>query len=619
MSSRAIVKSKKVVKSTVKRRKVSRPSTSKSPRVAAPALPAPKPSAVHIERSTKREPLGHLLVEKLLRESGFKVVVSSAAELLEKYSTDESIFHIKPQIVLQPEDKRSVEIAVAVLGKETKRFPSLSLTPRAAGTGLGGGSLTDSIVIDIAAHLNKIIEIKEKDGFAYITCEPGTPWREAEALLKTKGYYLPSYPASKQICTIGGAVANNAAGPDSLRYGHTADSVESLDVILQDGHTYTIKPLSFKEFKQLIKGQDALAKAADATFKLIEKNETVIKNAKPKTAKNTSGYPLWSVISTSVAEFKKGKGVFDLTRLISGSQGTIGIITSVTLRAVPIAKDTTLIAVPVFDLSSASRVVLEAIKHDPINVEVFDSLTYDSAMKNPQFFRSRLPSLDYYRVLLSMYTTFHVRWNRRLPEFVLLITLDEKAIAKKGAKIEDIVNILQVKGGRGTRVITNPYEREMFWQVRDASYLLSKLLDPKKRPAAFLEDMTVPPEHLAKFFTDIKYLLKKYNVTAAVHGHGGNAHFHFYPLLDFTSRSTPALIIKMAEEFFATAIKYHGNICGEHNDGIIRTPYLSKMYSNQVLELFRTVEHTFDPDDIFNPGKKVNPRFVILSSIRHTN
>ena len=618
MSSRAVVKSKKVAETSAKRRAAPRLSRSRSSRVTTVSLPESKPF-IHRGIDKKREPLGHLLVEKLLRESGFKGVVSSAPDLLEKYSTDESVFHIKPQIVLQPEDVRSIEIAVTVLGKETQRFPALSLTPRAAGTGLGGGSLTDSIVIDIAAHLNKIKTVKEKDGIAYVTCEPGTPWREVEALLKTKGYYLPSYPASKQICTIGGAVANNAAGPDSLRFGHTADSVESLDVVLHDGHTYTVRPLSYREFKQLIKGQDALAKAAEAVFKLIEENESAIEKAKPKTTKNSSGYPLWSVISTSVAEFKKGKGTFDLTRLISGSQGTIGIITSVTLRAVPIAKNTSLIVVPVFDLSSASRVVIEAIKHNPINVEVFDSLTYDSAMKNPQFFRSRLPSLDYYRVLLSMYTTYHVRWNRRLPEFVLLVTLDETAIAKKDAKLADIVNILQVKGGRGARVVENPYEREMFWQVRDASYLLSKLLDPKKRPAAFLEDMTVPPEHLAKFFTDIKYLLKKYNVTAAVHGHGGNAHFHFYPLLDFTSRSTPALIVKMSEEFFATAIKYHGNICGEHNDGIIRTPHLSKMFSKQVLDLFRVVEHTFDPDDIFNPGKKVNPRFDILSSIRHTN
>jgi FAD/FMN-containing dehydrogenase len=108
-------------------------------------------------------------------------------------------------------------------------------------------------------------------------------------------------------------------------------------------------------------------------------------------------------------------------------------------------------------------------------------------------------------------------------------------------------------------------------------------------------------------------------VKAAVHGHGGNGHFHFYPLLDFTNKTTPMLVMKMAEKFYDTAVKYKGNICGEHNDGIIRTPFLNKMFSKQMLELFKTTEHIFDPDDIFNPGKKVNPRFDIKETMRHTN
>lgn len=564
----------------------------------------------------KRQPLGHLLLEHRLREAGFAGEVLSDEKTLGNYATDESIFHIAPQVVLRPKDARSVEIAVKVIAKETKNFPALSLTPRAAGTGLGGGSLTDSVVLDIATHLNRIGKIEHAKGKVTVTCEPGAPWREVEALLKKEGRYLPPYPASKHICTIGGAVANNAAGPDSLRYGHVADWVEELEVVLKDGHTYKIKPLDQKGFQKMIKQKNLLGEIARQVFALVEENETLLARAKPKTAKNSSGYPLWSVVTPSVAEFKKGRGIFDLTRLFSGSQGTIGVITKVKLRTEPIVKDTTLVTVPVFDLATAGRVVLEAIKYDPINVEVFDSLTYEAAMKNPQFFRSRIRSVDYYRVLFSLYTTFHVRWRRRLPEFVLLITLDGK---EGKERLPEMIKRLRFLGGRAAREIINPYEREMFWQVRDASYSLSKLLDPKKRPAAFLEDMTVPPEHLAKFFSDIKNLLKRFNVTAAIHGHGGNAHFHFYPLLDFTSRATPALITKMADEFFATAIKYGGNICGEHNDGIIRTPYLDLMYPKSVLELFKKVERLFDPDDIFNPGKKVNPRFDIRENIRRTN
>ena len=565
----------------------------------------------------KREPLAHLLVEQMLREAGFRGGISTNKDTLTKYSTDESIFSVRPQIVIQPKDQKDVETAVRVIRKETEKFPSLSLTPRAAGTGLSGGSLTDSIVIDVTQYMHDITEIVTKNGMTTFTCQPGAMWRDVEKQLKKHRVYLPSYPASKDICSIGGSVGNNAAGPDSLRYGHTADWVESLDVTLHDGHTYTFKPLSYKEYKALIKKDSAHADIARKTLALIEQNEKTIQQAKPKTKKNSAGYPLWDVLDHPVASFKRGTGTFDLTRLISGSQGTIGVITSVTMRTEPICDDTELIVVPVFDLLDAGAVIVKALEFNPINVELFDGLTFDLALKNPEFFKDRLGKIDYYKVLLSMYTTYHVRYGRKTPEFTLLITIDKNELGTRTT--QGIVKTLKANRGNRARLITNVVEKEMFWQIRRASYTLSKFQDTHKRPAAFLEDMTVPPENLSKFFVEIKKLLKKFNVTAAVHGHGGNGHLHFYPLLDFTSKSTPALVEKMAEEFFATAVKHGGNICGEHNDGIIRTPHLSKMFNKKTLDLFKDVEHLFDPQDIFNPGKKVNPRFDIKDSLRKNN
>lgn len=565
----------------------------------------------------KKQPLGHLLVEKILNDGGFRGGVSTDKKILDHYSNDESIFTIRPQVVLQPKHQRDVEIAVTVLGKETLRFPALSLTPRAAGTGLGGGSLTDSIVIDVCTHMHDIAEpiVHKKDGVT-ITCEPGAMWRDVERKLKAKGVYIPSYPASKDICTIGGAVANNAAGPDSLKFGHTADWVASLDVTLYDGKTYTLKPLTYKEYQMLSKKDNAYAKILTHVFTLISENEKVIAAAKPKTSKNSAGYALWDVFDGPIASFKKGKGTMNLARLICGSQGTIGIITSITLRTEPIRKDTELIVVPLFDLQDAGKVILKALEYDPVNIELFDGLTFNLALKNPDFFRDRLAKLEYYQVLLSLYTTFHVRYAGKTPEFTLLITLDAHSHKRKERRL---VEVLKNNGGKKARLITNPTDKEMYWQVRRASYSLSKFQDTQKRPAAFLEDMVVPPQNMAKFFMEIKRLLQKYNVTAAVHGHGGNGHLHFYPLLDFENKTTPQLIMKMTEEFFETAVKFGGNLCGEHNDGIIRTPHLSKMFSAKTLDLFKDVEKIFDPEDIFNPGKKVNPHYDIKSSIRTTN
>lgn len=597
---------KKTVKRVVKRTKKKTAIKDVTPKAVTRAFP-----------ELKREPLGHLLVEQLLREAGFRGEVSTRDELLNEYSTDESIFAVTPQVVLQPKTAHDVEIAVRVLSKETERFPALSLTPRAAGTGLSGGSLTDSVVIDVCKHLNHIHDVTTRGGKTTFTCQPGVMWKTIEKRLKQHNAYIPSYPASKDLCSIGGSVGNNAAGPDSLRYGHCADWVESLDVVLHDGHTYTIQPITFKEYKALIKRKDAYAAILKEIFTLIEKNEGLIEKAKPKTKKNSAGYALWDCIDGTVAEFKKGKAQLDLTRLISGSQGTIGVITKLTMRTEPIATDTSLVVIPVFNLADAGNVVVEALKYNPINVEVFDGLSFDLALKNPDFFKDRLDGVAYYKVLLSMYTTFHVRWRRKAPEFTLLVTLDNATATTTPMK--DIVKAIKSAGGTRARHVSNPTEVEMFWQIRRASYSLSKFQDSSKRPAAFLEDMTVPPENLSKFFAEIKGLLKKFNVTAAVHGHGGNGHFHFYPLLDFTKKGTGDLVEKMSEAFFKVAVKHGGNICGEHNDGIIRTPHLNKMFTKKALDLFKRVEHIFDPDDIFNPGKKVNPRFDIKETLRTFN
>lgn len=627
------INKKQPAKKAVAKKAVPKKAAVKKPRVVAKKTavkktkPAKKAVAAKATRSStkvtkaavssgKSHPLGHLLIAKLFREAGFRGGISSQDSLLDAYSTDESIFSIRPQVVLQPKNRRDVELAAKVIADNVEQFPSLSLTPRAAGTGLGGGSLTDSVVIDMCAHMQKIGEVTEKKGIVSVVTEPGVMWRDLEKKLKKHGAYIPSFPASKDICSIGGSVGNNAAGPDSLRYGHTADWVSSMEVVLHDGHTYTIKPLTYREFKLLIKQDHEHARIARDIFDLISKNEKEIKKGRPHTAKNSAGYPLWSVIPEGVLKFKKGTGTFDLTRLIAGSQGTIGIITSLTMKAIPIPDHTALVAIPIFNLDDAASTIVKALEHNPINVEVFDALTFDLALKNPSFFKDRMSNSMYYRTMLSMYTTYHVRFRRKVPEFMVLVTLDKDTIEDVGER--DLIDSIASENVK-PRLVHNPIEKEMLWQIRRASYTLSKFQDKTKRPAAFLEDMTVPPEQLSKFFKEIKRLLKEFDVTAAVHGHGGNGHFHFYPLLDFTNDKTPDLVEKMAEKFFATAVKFDGNICGEHNDGIIRTPHLSKMFSKKMLDLFKATEHIFDPYDVFNPGKKVNPRFDIKGTMRTTN
>lgn len=580
-----------------------------------PAVPTKKKVRPNYD-GPKRHPLGHLLLEKKLREAGFRGGVSSDKRFLDSYATDESIFSIRPQVILQPKNVSDIETAVKTIATETKHFSSLSLTPRGAGTGLTGGSLTDSIVIDTSAHLNQILDVTHHKDEVHITCEPGVMWRDMEKRLKKIGYQVPVHLSSRDLCTVGGAVGNNSAGAETTNYHHVADWIESIDVVLHDGSLHVVTPLTYKQFRTVTKQKDAYTTLLNAVLTLIEKNESEIKKARPKTANNTSGYPLWSVCPEGITKWKKGTGTFSLIPLLAGSQGSLGIITKVTLRALTRPRHTTLIAIPLFSLEDAHTVISKASAYEPLAMEVFDDVTFDLALAHPDFFKKFQTGLPYYRSMLSMYTTYHVRYGRKTPALTLLITLSDETTLKHSAR--EIAHALSVASGKA-RVVTTPHEEAMLQNIARASYALLKLRADGKRPAAFLEDMFIPHKNIPKFLTQAKKLFKDFNVTVTLYGHAGKGHFQFYPLVDFTQKTAPVLIEKLSEQYLALAEKHDGMVCSELNDGILRTPLLSKMYSKKMLALFTTLEQTFDPDDIFNPGKKINPRFDIKKYLRKIN
>lgn len=556
-----------------------------------------------------------LLIDELVAQ-GFQGDISCDPDTLAQYATDESIFSITPQLVLKPKDTGDVEKAVRIVRAHSESKGALSLTPRAAGTGLGGGSLNDSVILDVTAYLNQLEEPVTWEEKVLLNVEPGVYFRDVEALLKKSVRTIPVYPASKDICCIGGMIGNNAAGATSLTYGHFAEFIESLDVVLQDGSGYSLRPWNKVQFDQVCAHDNELGRITREVYALIKKHEKTILEAEPKTKKNSAGYALWDVLNVSVEDFEAGKGFFNLARIFAGSQGTLGVVTRATLRTIPIEEEQHLVVVPVFDLNTVGEIIKNLLTYSPYTLELFDDKTFELALKHPSFFQDRLDTTTYPKVLDTLYDTYFNRFGKTIPSFVILASFTHNL------SYDDACAMTETLNGAHTCnsfVIENRLEAEMYWQVRRASYSLSKLQDPDKRPAAFLEDMIVPPEHLSEFFTDIKALFKKYDVDCAVHGHGGNGHLHFYPLIDFTDPSTPDQILAMSEDFFEVAKKHEGGICGEHNDGIIRTPYLNKMFSQEVLDIFRELECIFDPHDIFNPGKKVNAKFDLKASMRKVN
>lgn len=557
----------------------------------------------------------HSTFAQRLQGLEFSGEIASDKHTRERCATDESIFYIEPELVLYPESSTDIGLAVKVAREETNPDNPVHLTARAAGTGLSGGSLNTSVIIDVTKYLNEIHDKEYRDDEVIYEIDPGVMYPDLEKEMDEDGVYIPSFPASKDICTVGGMVGNNAAGPDSYLHGHTAQYVEAMNVILHDGREYYIKPLEWKDFQKELKRDDALGEIYRHVWELLLHHEEAVLDARPHTRKNSAGYNLWDVVSTTVEEFMKERGVFDLTQVFSGSQGTLGIITRLWVRAVAKHINTQLVVVPVFDLETTGEAIESMIDYKPISIELFDGPTYQAAMDHKAFFRQRIEKSRYRKTVRALKRIYKKRFAKNMPHMVLLITLENKT----PEEIQELVDTTNEQYQTKAWLVRDEYEHDMLWQVRRASYTLSGLADPQKRPAAFLEDMTVKPEKLGEFFRAIQELFAKYEVQAYVHGHGGNGHLHFYPLMDFTNPKTARMIPTMAEEFFSVAERLGGNICGEHNDGIIRTPYLDKIFSEQVLEMFTSLESVCDPDDVFNPGKKVNPKFDIVQSIRHTN
>jgi len=563
-------------------------------------------------------------VARTLRELG--IDFSTEESVLAKYATDESVFSVMPQMVVIPHSTEEVQKIVRTVAGYTQDYPEISLTVRAAGTGLSGGSLNDSIIMDVK-HLSGMEEIvKTENGGATLRVAPGTYFRDIHALVHQEGLDFPVFPSSWRICTMGGMVANNAAGPNSLKYGHTSEFVESLEVVMHDGVLNTFEPISYKKLEQELRRADSVGALYSFMWSKLQSDFDSVKRTKPDSSKNSAGYELWDVLQAdSVEAFINGEGTINMIHAFCGAQGTIGIITNITIRLIEKTQESSLLVVPVYEIERLGEIIQTLLKENPYNIELFDDITYRLALKNPGFFKTFFTQVGnqgestWLGFVYHLYKTYVLGLKMKIPKMTLMVKFDAPSQAEADRSLKGITNKIKGMPGCAAYLVTNKKEEDMFWRIRGSSYSLAKLTPEDNRPAAFLEDMVVAPEHIPAFLASVKEKLEEHKLQYAVHGHGGNGHFHFYPLFDFTDPETPERLYKIAHEFYTLAEEHEGNICGEHNDGIMRTPFLGKIFSDQEIALFEEFEHVADPEDIFNPGKKVNPKFDIRGSMRTTN
>lgn len=548
--------------------------------------------------------------------------IDTSDETLNSRSTDYSIFCVKPQIVIFPKHSQDIQKLVQWINEKRSigGYSDLSLTVRAAGTCMSGGSLNESIIVDTTRYMSGVLEIIKKDyGFqlnpitkhsfpvvGHVRVSPGTPYKILERELEAYGMVMPCFPASKNLCAVGGMVGNNGAGEKTLKYGQNKDFVQELKVIFSDGNEYLVKPISKTELDAKMIEDTFEGRLYRSVWNLIQRNKNEIKEAKPKTTKNSSGYLVWDV-------WDEEKQIFDLTKMIVGAQGTTAIITEITYKLVPVEAYSNLLVLFVNKSTDLPKIVEKLTDFDVETMEVYDKHTFKFAVR---FFKDFLKDKGLFGIIsyaFNFLPEMFMALTGGVPEFVILVEFvsnDTHEIQDEIKKAQSSLKDLNIP----TRVLTTKKEIEKYWNIRRDSFKLLSDHSKKLRTAPFIDDCVIPVQHYPEYMKELTELLDSYKLLYTVAGHLGNGNLHIIPLMDFQKPETEKIILELSQKVYSIVKKYQGSITAEHNDGLIRTPFLPLIFGDSIVSIFQELKDIFDPKNIFNPKKKVG---ATLEDVKH--
>jgi len=532
-------------------------------------------------------------ITQALQAAGFEGDVDASSEKLEQYSHDASMFEIKPQLVVAPKNTADVEHIVKTVADHKGSQPGLSITARSAGTDMSGGAINDSIIVDFNKYFTTINQITPQAAHA----QPGVFYRDFEVETLKQKAIMPTYPASRDLCTIGGMVNNNSGGEKSLEYGKTEDFVTELQFVFADGIARTVKPLNKQELTAKMAQQDFEGQVYKEIFDLVETHYDQIKAAKPKVSKNSTGYNLWDV-------WDRQTGVFDLTKLIVGAQGTLGFVTDIHFKLVPTRPYTGLLVCFMKDIDPLGDIINKVLEHKPATFESFDDATLWLSIRFMPSFMKMLGVVGFIKLLISLIPD-GIMLLRGVPKLILMIEFNGQTQAEVDEKIRAMQHDLKPFGMAMERDET-AQKSEKFWLMRRYSFQLLRSKVKDKHTAPFIDDLVVNPPYLPQFLPEIRTIIKKYSLLATIAGHMGDGNFHIIPLMKLEDPNDRAKLLPAMKEVNELVLKYGGSLSGEHNDGLVRGPWLEQMYGPEVLDLFRQAKAIMDPQNIFNPHKKAN-------------
>jgi FAD/FMN-containing dehydrogenase/Fe-S oxidoreductase len=478
------------------------------------------------------------------------------------YSTDASPFQIAPLAVAVPEDAADVAVLVRYCFEH-----NLPVIPRGAGTGLAGESLGPAVILDLSVKLRRILSVNRES----VSVEPGVTCSALNAELAKHGRRFAPDPASAATCTIGGMVATNASGGNCFRHGYTRDHVSSLDAVLDNGNTAT-----FGGNPKVSEGERA-EQIRRAVAELLSTNRDLIARSRPRTTYDRCGYQLHDILTESGP---------DLAKLLVGSEGTLGIVTAVTLRTVPLAGGTSIALLGFPTLDAAVRAGLDLRFFEPVACDLLDRRMLSVTRRVGDSF-GQIPAA----VGAALLVTFEADTEREATERAWGVV--------ETLRTSHLMRVLAEPS-------CSPEGKALVLGVREAAVAGLFSLSRGPRPIAIIEDVGVPADSLPDYLAGVQDILKRSEVSASFLIHALTGQVHTRPLVDLDNPDDREKLWPVAEAVHALALSLGGTVSTQHGTGLARTPWVERQ-AGVLFPVFRELKRIFDPKNLLNPGKIVGP------------
>ena len=495
------------------------------------------------------------------------------------YATDGSIYQARPAGVVHPRDVSDVQAAVRIAGDH-----DVPIIARGAGSSLGGQAVGPGcVVLEMTTYMDGVVEVRPEERRAIV--QPGIVQDHFEEYVSRWGLKFAPDPASSNRATIGGGLGNNSTGAHSVRYGISDAYTEELKVVLADGsliHTREVV-LDGEEWEGIVAKGDREAAIYETVRGLVEDNQDEIDEKYPDLKRNVSGYNLQKVIY----ENDEGEEVINLSKLLVGSESTLGVIVEAEISLVTLPEETSLALYCFSDLIEALAAVPDALSFDTSAVELMDAEVFRLARDSEQFAKYEEPIPDGTEAALMLEFDSELHDDLREP------------IQRTNAHFVDEGDAFDV-----LEAYTDEDQADI-WKLRKAAIPLLMALEGDPKPYPFIEDATVPPQELAEYVQEFERVLDEHGTSAAYFAHAGSGTLHIRPILNLKDGEGIETMRSISEDVTDLVLERHGSFSGEHGDGLARTEFNPKMYGPVLWEAFKEVKTVFDPDWRMNPGKVV--------------